>query len=273
MKRNQEEWLSAAKEIASCVGVNVHELLSRTTPLLDLCPVPVRPAVEVLLSCFDMITEVQDQFGQSLRLIERSAKLLKGIRGQTVGLDDLMLPTRLSISIYRFEKLLIDIQQFIQSQIKRGWFKRFLFRHKLRAHLDDFDLAIDDVAQEFEILSHLSIHKRLTEEKFDRIQDNSQIRSMMSDALDNDEELLEQLQLQRSSIQSLEQALDKHIATKSKDEEVDKMTRRNKPGNVLPDVGRLSTLFKPISSNSVSHDNTYLSSLLKRVIRTPGGFK
>lgn len=183
------------------------------------------------------------------------------------------------MNIHTFENLLIDIQGFIQCQIKRGWFKRFLFRHKIRSHLDDFNIMINEVAQEFEIRSHLSIHKRLTEVKVDRMQDSSQIRSMISDALDNDEVLLHQLQLQRSSIQSLEQTLYKHIAISCKygEKQIDdqRIARRTKSANIFPKLSRLSSFVKPMSSNAVVYDRKYLSSMLKKVSgfgRIPGSF-
>ena len=55
-KSNHDEYVAAAKEIASCLGVNLHDLISRTTPILEFSPVPIRPAVEVFLSTFAMIT-------------------------------------------------------------------------------------------------------------------------------------------------------------------------------------------------------------------------
>ena len=55
-RNNQEEWIKTAKDVANCAGVNLYDLISRTSAILEFSPVPVRPAVEVLLKIFELVS-------------------------------------------------------------------------------------------------------------------------------------------------------------------------------------------------------------------------
>lgn len=151
------------------------------------------------------------------------------------GIEDLILPQRLLMNIQTFERLLFDIQVFIQKQIESGWLKRFIRRYEIQSNLDNFNDLIDQIAQEFGIRSHLSIHARLTEDNLDRKRDNSQIRSMIGDALKNDEVLLHQLQVQQLTIKSLENAFNEHMVShfEESDDQPRKLTFQNINENVI----------------------------------------
>ena len=49
-------FFDCAQDIAECVGLNIQDLFSRSSGLLEFSPIPVRPAVETILYIFDIAT-------------------------------------------------------------------------------------------------------------------------------------------------------------------------------------------------------------------------
>ena len=165
----------------------------------------------------------------------------------------------------------MDVQVFIQDLTRRGWFKRLIYRHKIREHLENFDVLIDELAQEFGIRSHLVMHARLTEEIVGRQQDATRIRSMLSDALDNDETLLRQLQQQRMSIQSLEDAINKHMAIQSDIDHAQEQQQDNVAHQLTQLDQPKSKPFRPTINRLSSFMNVYNDSHVKSSIKRLAG--
>ncbi|KII83852.1 hypothetical protein PLICRDRAFT_444120 [Plicaturopsis crispa FD-325 SS-3] len=140
-----------ALHVAHTVTSIVHEL----TGMMSFPPASA--AVSILLLIFETIQSLQANKEGCLRIARRAARILLDIKDHMNG-RWASAPPRLVKNLRTFQDTLSEIYQFMRAEAESKWQSRLMRQTSINESLANFNAALDDASQSFQIATLIDIH-------------------------------------------------------------------------------------------------------------------